>query len=319
MNTRSLRMSIAAAMGGAVLLAGLLVGASFALAQEDDQPEPTETETEESVDGDCLEHGFGFLKDRTHLWSGNLDDVFAELDLTMEELKDLIADGATLEEIAAEAGIDLDAVLADLRADALASVDDAVAEGDLTEEQGDAIRERIESFNLEDGGLFGPRGFGFNPDRFGLDDLNFEGHRFGFGSFGGFGDLGDMLSGVDIDALREQLESGATLDEILDAAGIDVEELATQAREEALAHLDQMVADGHISQERADSMKEMLEGIDFSDGLPFGFGGFRLGDGLPRFDMDGFEGRRGHGHGFGFFGGDDVDEDGNAEETLQDA
>lgn len=327
MNTKSLRTSIAAAMGGAVLVTGLLVGASFALAQDADEPEVTE-ETEANIDEDS-EKKFGLFSGRTHMWGGDIDDLLSDFGLTMDELRNQIADGATLEEIAAEAGIDLAGVLGRLRADVLASIDDSVAAGDLTQQQGDAIKEKIESFDLEEGLQFRPRdGFGIMPK-----DMELDGRGFGFEGrgFGGLGDMGGLFGDLDIDLdeLREQLESGASIDEALDAMGIDLEELAAEALEDSLAHLDEMVADGVVTQEQADSIRETLESIDLSEGLPFGIGGFRFGGALPdfdfegfdfgEFDFDGFGAPHGPGHGFGFFDHGAVPDDANAEEALVDA
>jgi hypothetical protein len=185
MNKKSLRMSVAAAVGGAVLLAGLLVGVSFALAQDTDDSRAIEQSTDEGE----FHHRDGF-------------DLFGDLD-------------------------------------------------------------------------------------------------------------------VDLGELREQLESGASLDEALDGLGLDLEELAGQALEDALAHLDEMVADGRMTQEHADSLEEMLEGLDFSDGLPFGIGGFRFDGEFPKFPIDGMRGPGGHGH--GFFGDRDCGPTSIGEETLVDA
>ena len=298
MNVKSLRTAVAAAVGGAVLLAGLLIGASFALAQDNDDPEVTE----ESVDKDCLEHGFGVFADRARILGDDIDDLLADLGLSADEIKDQLAAGATLDEILLEAGIDVDAVIDTVRESVLSGIDDAVADGHLTEDQGEAIKERIEAFDLGEGGIFGGRGFGSFPN---LESFDLRGFRFGGPGLGGFGDLDGFLDDMDLDldALRQQLESGATLDEALENSGIDLEAMAEQAREEALAHLDEAVADGHMSQEQADSIKEMLDGVDFSGGLPFGLGGFRFDGEWPHFDMDGFGDH--HGHGFGFFGGEE--------------
>jgi hypothetical protein len=208
-----------------------------------------------------------------------------------------------MEDILAEAGIDLDAVLEQVRTSVLDGIDEAVTDGHLNEQQGDAIKERIEAFELGEGVPFGGHKFDMMP-RF--DDFDFRGFGFRGPGFGELDELFDDME-LDLDAFREQLESGATLDEALDDLGVDLEALADEARAEAFAHLDEAVADGHMSQEQADDIREMLEGIDFSAGLPFGLGGFRFDGEWPHFDMDDFEG---HGPGFGFFHGDEVEQDG---------
>ncbi|MDX2343709.1 MAG: hypothetical protein QNL12_08280, partial [Acidimicrobiia bacterium] len=170
MNINTLRTSVAAAMGGAVLLAGLLFGASFALAEETDEPEIT-------VEGDTMERGFHSFRDGARKFGGNLEAIAAELGTTLDELKDQVAAGATLEEIATNAGVDLNALFEQLRTDALAAIDQQVADGNLTQSQADSMKERIESFDPENVFSFGPRG------------ERGDGHLFG-GSGGFLGDLG---------------------------------------------------------------------------------------------------------------------------------
>jgi polyhydroxyalkanoate synthesis regulator phasin len=265
-------------MGGAVLLAGLLVGASFALAQETEEPEV-------AVAGDALDRGFHLFREGAHMVRGHLDRIAEELGTTPEELRDQLADGATLEEIATAAGVDLDALFEELRLEALVAVDQQVAEGSLTEEQADRIKERIESFEPGEGFFGGHRGF-----RGGLP---------GLGGF--FGDLD-----LDMEELRELMESGMSLDEALDSMGVDLDALVAEATAEALAHIDELVAEGNLTEEQADRIKERIESFELGDGLPFGLGGFR-------FPPDGFGHH--HGPGLGFFG----DEGANVEEALLDA
>lgn len=292
MNAKSLRTGVAAAMGGAVLLAGLIVGASIAVADDAD--------TDSNPDGDTVERCHEFFRDRVHLLGGDLDELADEFGTSVEDLRNQLADGSTLEELAAEAGIDLDAIVADLREKALAAVDDRVAAGDLTQERGDAIKERIESFEL------GEVPFGFREFR----GPHGEGFEFGRG----FGDLreffGDLDLDIDLSELRELLESGMSPEEALEGIGIDLDAVIADAREATLAYLDELVADGSISQERADEIKEMIEGFDLSEGLPFDTRGFRFDfDDFEGFDFEGFDFDRFHGpRGHGFF-----DSDANAE------
>lgn len=295
MNAKRMRTSIAAAMGGAVLLAGLLVGASFALAQETDEPEIT-------VDGDSPDRGFHSFRDDVRLWRGNLDGIAEEMGTTLEELRDQLAEGATLEDIAAAAGIDLDAILEQLRQASLAAIDQQVEEGNLTQERADAIKERIESFDATDGFPSGFHGFrGGLPEDFDRADHPFDRRR-GFGAGGGF--LGDLDLDVDLAELGDLLKSGLNLEEALDSMGLDLDTLVADASDAALTHLDELVADGTMTQEQADRIKEMMESIDLTNGFPFGLHDlhFDFGFDMENFDMDRF---RGHGGDrFGFFGDD---------------
>ncbi len=271
MNINTLRTSVAAAMGGAVLLAGLLVGASFALAQETDEPEIT-------VEGDTMERGFHSFRDGARKFGGNLEAIAAELGTTLDELKDQVAAGATLEGIATNAGVDLDALFEQLRTDALAAIDQQVADGNLTQSQADSMKERIESFDPENVFSFGPR--------------EFRGERV-FGGSGGF--LGDLGLDFDLAELGDLLKSGLGPDEALAELGVDLDIVVADATAAALEHIDELIAEGTITQEQADQMKEMIESFDLSEGFPFGMRGFKFDLDFENFDMDRFHGPRGDG------------------------
>jgi hypothetical protein len=311
MNMKSLRTGLAAAVGGAVLVAGLILGAAFATAQDTEEADP-------------LDRLFGLVEDLTE--QGEAAELDAE----------------TLEQIAADLSAEVEPLLDEIREKALDAIDEALRVEALTAEQADRLRERVESYQLPESFPFGHRrfiipgeseclGFRFGPD--GMEgnedcpDLEFpEGFPFGDDGFRlpprGFdlrpfeGFLDDLE--LDLSELREQLESGATLDEALENLGIDLEELAAIAREEALARIDDLVAEGKISEEQADAIREMLEGIDFGEGFPFGMGDFRFDFDLPEgdWDFEGFFGPHGRGHGFGFGGcGDDSASSGTAQDA----
>ena len=289
MNVKRLRTSVAAAMGGAVLMAGLLVGASFALAQETDEPETT-------VEQDSPDRGFRSFRDDARRMGGDLDGIAEELGTTLEELRDQLASGATLDEIASSFGVDLDAVFDRLHQEAVDAIDEKVEDGDLTEEQADAIKERMESFDPESMVPFGSHGFrGDRPERMTDDRHPFDGMR-EFGDLGGF--LDDVGLEVDLAELGDLLRSGASLDEILDGMDVDLDALIADATEAALAHLDELVADGTMTQEQADHVKEMIENFDISQGFPFGLRDmdFDFDFDMDRFDMDHFDMDRFRGH-----------------------
>jgi hypothetical protein len=321
MNMKSLRTGIAAAMGGAVLLAGLLVGASLAFAQEGNEP-----------GGSSLERLFDIVEDAARQSS---DESGPEANALDEITADLLAD--------------IEPLVDQIRDRVLVAVDEAVAADLIAEEDAAALKERIAGFELPDelplrGHAFGfgerdfridgdcfrlrvgpdgaeadgecpefdlPEGFPFGPKGF-----EFEGRPFNlFGDrFDGFPEDLDL----DLDGLMERLESGMNLDEAFTDLDIDLDQLLADARDEAMAEIDRLVEDGTISEERADSIKKMLEGFDPGAGFPFGFEDFSLegfdfdsfdfgefdfdGFDFGEFEFDRFRGPRGHGH--GFFGGD---------------
>ena len=271
-------------------MAGLVVGASLALADEADEPEVV---VEDKSADRCRGHLYGLFGELTE-----------ELGVDLEEIKDQLREGATLEEMVEDLDVDLDAALEAVKDRFLAELDERVAEGDLSEERADDIRERIEDFDLDELPPL-PRGF----QRFGN----------GFGDMRGFGDF-DFDLDFDLRELREKLESGMSLDEALGDLGVDLEEMLEDARSAAIEQIDDLVADGVISQERADALKERIESFDLGEGFPFGPRGFRFGFDFERFDgldFERFRGPHGHDRGFGFFG--DRDDHPSDEVNAEDA
>ncbi len=311
MNPKNLRKSVSAALGGAVVIATLLVGAAFALAQDGDEPAPV-TDVPAEVDSPLR----GFFGGR--------------LDLSDEGVAD---------------------VLAEIEEQALGLIDDAVAAGKITQEQGDSLRGRVSAFSSSDGFRFDPRRlldgvpfefrdfFGTPPEGldfggnypFGprLEGFEFDGHLFDLDSFGDF-DLGDFdlmgeleglteRLGITVEELREKFESGMSLDEILDELGIDRDTLVAETLEMAITKIDELVADGVLSQDLADSIKGMLDRLSSGEGLPFDLRDFGFDFREFDFNMDGFHGHDGHGFDFDLFGGFGDAEESNAAEALLDS
>lgn len=153
-----------------------------------------------------------------------------------------------------------------------ARVDAAVAAGQLTKEQGDALKAKIESGELP---LFaGPGG--------GLRD-----HHEGFGHHGGFGGLdgaADYL-GITEEALRTELASGKSLADVAKAKDKSVDGLVTALVAAATKKIDAAVTDGRLTKEQATTMKADLKDrvTDLVNGTrPEGLGrGFSPGHGQP--------------------------------------
>jgi hypothetical protein len=122
----------------------------------------------------------------------------------------------------------------------LERLDAAVAAGRITEEQADAIRERIES-----GDFLGPYGFGFGPH------LHIEGGP-------AFDGAADYL-GLTEAELHERLRDGQTLAEIAKAEGKSVDGLEQALLAAAKERLDQAVEDGRITSAQRDEMLDQLE------------------------------------------------------------
>ena len=139
------------------------------------------------------------------------------------------------------------------KAAALEQVDAAVAAGRLTEEQADAIRERIES-----GDFLGPHfGFGFG----------FEHHLEGGPRLEGAADY----LGLTEAELHERLRDGQTLAEIARAEGKSVDGLEQALVAAGKERLDQAAEAGRITAAQRDELLERLEAkIDaLVNGTPF--------------------------------------------------
>jgi hypothetical protein len=154
---------------------------------------------------------------------------------------------AYLDALAGELGITTDELTAAGAAAASTTIDAAVAAGDLTEERGTAIKERIAASEGDGCGLFGGR-------------LHFGGpHGRGPGGPGmmRFGDLLGVAAGtlgIDQADLIDRLRAGESLAEIATAEGVDpatVSGAVTDALDTALADA---VAAGDLTQARADEI-----------------------------------------------------------------
>jgi hypothetical protein len=112
-------------------------------------------------------------------------------------------------------------------------VDAAVADGRLTKEQGDELKQRIESGEFP---LFGP------------------GFRHGDDGFGHLGDLDAAASYLGLTAaeLRNKLESGETLADVAKEQGKSVDGLVDALVADAREHLAEAAAAGRLTKAQAD-------------------------------------------------------------------
>ncbi|NJN81027.1 MAG: hypothetical protein HC802_01220 [Caldilineaceae bacterium] len=76
-------------------------------------------------------------------------ELAEELGMTVEELRTALDDGQTIEQLAANAGVDLEALRAEhqaeRQAEAIAHVQEELAQGDITQQEADERIERIEN------------------------------------------------------------------------------------------------------------------------------------------------------------------------------
>jgi hypothetical protein len=146
-----------------------------------------------------------------------------------------------------------------------------VEDGTLTQEQADAVAETLDEQlpARGPGGFGGPRGHGGV-----LLDL----------------DVAAEELGLTEQELREQLHDGASLAEIAEEQGVDVDDLVNVIVDAAEERLAAAVDDGRIDQERADEIAANLEErvrTFVEEGLPAPPDGIRPHGGGPWDDQDG--------------------------------
>ena len=149
-------------------------------------------------------------------------------------------------------------------------IDAAVAAGRLTKEQGDELKQRIESGDFP---LFGPPAFG---PGFGGPHLFFHGL-----------DAAAGYLGLTEAELHSRLESGKTLAEIAKAQGKSVDGLKATLLKEAKTHLDAAVKAGRLSS--AEEQRVLADMEQRIDDLVNG----KLPDRFPRRHGFGFRDRQG--------------------------
>jgi hypothetical protein len=181
---------------------------------------------------------------------------------------------AILNDAAKELGVEPGALSDALEKALMNRVDAWVEAGRVTEEQGEALKERIEAGDLP---LFGPGGLG---------------HHGGFGHVAQLDAAAEYL-GVSEDELREVLEDGKTLAQIARDQDKSVDGLIDALLVEAKEKIDEAREEGRLSDADADrilaDMKERItalvngergRGFRLSPSFEPGFHGF-----APRFDV----------------------------------
>jgi hypothetical protein len=160
-----------------------------------------------------------------------------------------------LEGVAKHLGVSTDELEDAMKAAALDEVDAAREDGRLTQEEADALKERIESGELPPffGMFLGPRlegGFEHFPPR-----LPFHGHFFFEEKLS---TAADYL-GLTEDELEERLNEGDALAEVAEAEGKSADGLVQALLAEARERIEQAVEDGDLTQSEADDLLEGLE------------------------------------------------------------
>ena len=199
-------------------------------------------------------HGGGFKLNPEH--HTERQAALAEaLGMSLEDLEAALAEGQTIPQLAEAQGIERDDLHAALQAAHLEQIEQAVADGTLTQEQADRMSERMEQGPQPgfDGPHRGPkRGHGmkggFGGLRFKNETLRTETHEA----------VAEAL-GLSVEELETAKAEGKTMADLAEAQGVDLETVHQAAQSVLLAAIDQAVADGDLTQEQADQLKERIE------------------------------------------------------------
>jgi hypothetical protein len=189
-----------------------------------------------------------------------------------------------LDRVAQKLGIDTGKLQDAVKGARTDQIDEAVANGDLTQKQADNLKNKLQ--NAPDGGAFGfggpgKRGFGpGGPGAFGFG--------LGFGKLG-FGDAGQRFAdflGIPLDQFQTELSAnGATLATLGAAHGKSRDEVKNFITSTAKSQMDAAVANGDITQKVEDNALAALNArLDQLVDGNFGMGGkhgFRLPFGHP--------------------------------------
>lgn len=251
------KMSWRLAFIGAVLLVAAAVVGGVVLAQTDEET-PTPTAPTES-DETATPAASATEEAATPTTPAEGDET-----PTAEDKETLRED--FLNRLAEQLGISREQLDQALSNAALTLVDEAVADGRITEEEAARIRERIESG----------------------EGLPFFGHRRPHhgplgGTVYGIREVAEFL-GVEPEQIREGLRDGQSLAQIAEANGKSRDELKSFLTSQLQERLNEAVADGKITQERADekleNFQERVDDLIDRTG-PFPRGRWHHGPGLP--------------------------------------
>lgn len=177
------------------------------------------------------------------------------LGLTVAELDAAHEAGTPLAELAATQGVTLEAVQAAAKAAAIAQVNQALADGKITQDVADRL---IAQINNHDFPLAGPGADHPRPDdglRAILDHAVIKAV------------VAETL-GLTVAELNAAHAAGTTLEEVAAAQGVTLEAVQAAAQAVAVAQINQAVTDGKITQAVADMLIERITNSDFPLGGP---------------------------------------------------
>jgi len=157
---------------------------------------------------------------------------------------------AILQDLAGKLGVSVDKLRTAIKAVAGDQIDQALADGKLTQAQADQLKQQLESSTLLPFGIGGGRGFG------GPGFGHHGGPGFGFGA--GLDEAAAYL-GLTEAELRTQLQSGKTLAQVAQAQGKSVDGLKQALVAAATKKLDAAVAAGKLTADQRSQILSQLQ------------------------------------------------------------
>ena len=191
---------------------------------------------ESNVFGRVGKGGFGSRDKDGTVWQ----TTFAEaLGIPVEQLEERLTGGETIRSLVEESGLDTTDFQTALQAARAEMLQQAVAEGNITQEQAEQMTDRQSELNV-----FGHSGKG----GFGLRDKDSTVWQT---------TLAEVL-GIPVEQLEERLAGGETIRTLVEESGLDMAEVQTALQAARAEMLQQAVADGSITQEQAGRMLNHL-------------------------------------------------------------
>ena len=251
---------------GALVIGGMTAGSlltPIGLAAADDSSDGTEsTASTDSTAGDSSSDDNternrqrGRRAHRMmHRAQGHLTEVLTEtLGLSGSEIRESLADGKSLADIAADQGVALEDLKAAILDSAQERLDQAVLDGKIDQERADVVSARMaegidEHLNRTfDGERRGPFGHRHGANGHGMNDRGENA-----------AELAEFL-GLTTEEIREAREDGQTMAEIAAEQGISEEALVDFLVGQVQERLDGAVESGKIDADKVDAMLAAIE------------------------------------------------------------
>jgi len=204
----------------------------------------------------------------------NLTTIAGALGMTEAELRTELQSGKSVADVASAKGVSLDTVVNAVIAEQTTALNQAVADGRLTQAQADIILANLKATlpgHLQTRVVPGLGGWGFGGRGRG------HGHKGGFGLKGAasFATIATTLKMTPAELLTE-LRSGKSVADVAGAKGVSLDTVIAAIVDEQAKQLSAAVAAGRITQAQADAalanLKENLPELLALKGGPFGPG-----------------------------------------------